>query len=30
MKKCQEMANFLDCYDLSQQIEDTFAQFTDM
>lgn len=30
MKKCQEMANFLDCYDLSQQIEDTFAQFTYM
>lgn len=30
MKKCQEMAKFLDCYDLSQQIEDTFAQFTDM
>ena len=30
MKKCQEMANFLDCYDLSQQIEYTFAQFTDM
>ena len=30
MKKCQEMANFLYCYELSQQIGDTFAQFTDM
>lgn len=30
MRECQKIANFLDCYDLSQQIEDTFAQFTDM
>lgn len=25
MKKCKEIADFLDCYDLSQQIEDTFT-----
>lgn len=30
MKECKKMADFLDCYDLSKQIEDTISQLTDM
>ncbi|WP_221913029.1 Rgg/GadR/MutR family transcriptional regulator [Streptococcus halichoeri] len=30
MKECQRIAEFLDCYDISRQIEATISKFTDM